>query len=253
MEKLNKIVVTDILEVITVYSPKGRLGTMKNRDSYGLSFCEEGQITYTHKGEKYISDADHAMILPQGESYTLKGDKNGFFPVINFKCDGFLTDKIVSIPINNPKSYIKDFEQIKSLFLFERNRAKVMSIFYGMIHKLTLGKSAETELLAPAMMFLEKNLALPNLSNEMLASKCNISEVYFRKLFLAKFGITPRQYIIEARISSAKQLLAEGGLKINAVSEKCGFTNPYHFCRAFKEKVGVTPTEYMKQNRFYKI
>ena len=42
-------------------------------------------------------------------------------------------------------------------------------------------------------------------------------------------------------------------LKINAVAEHCGFSNQYHFCRLFKEKTGLTPTEYMKQNRIYKI
>lgn len=46
---------------------------------------------------------------------------------------------------------------------------------------------------------------------------------------------------------------SEGVLKINAVSERCGFTNQYHFCRVFKEKTGLTPTEYMNKHRIYKI
>ena len=64
------------------------------------------------------------------------------------------------------------------------------------------------------------------------------------------YGISPKQYIIDTRMNMAKQMLSEGSFKINAISEKCGFTNPYHFCRLFKEKTGLTPTEYMKQNKF---
>jgi AraC-like DNA-binding protein len=40
---------------------------------------------------------------------------------------------------------------------------------------------------------------------------------------------------------------------IGAVAGLCGFSNQFHFCRLFKEKTGLTPTEYMKQNRIYKI
>jgi len=61
--------------------------------------------------------------------------------------------------------------------------------------------------------------------------------------------MTPRQFIIEIRINKAKQLLTDGTLKISAVAEKCGFTNQYHFTRVFKSRVGLTPSEYMKQSR----
>ena len=63
MNDLNNIVVTDVLNAITVFSPKGKNNTMHNRNSYGLSFCLEGQITYTQNGKKYVSDKNHAVIL----------------------------------------------------------------------------------------------------------------------------------------------------------------------------------------------
>ena len=55
--------------------------------------------------------------------------------------------------------------------------------------------------------------------------------------------------ILDIRIGKAKQLLADGTQKISAVSEACGFSNPYHFCRAFKQRTGLTPSQYMQQNR----
>lgn len=253
MDALNHMVVTDIQGVFTVSSPKGRLDKTHNRPCYGLSFCIEGQITYIHNGKKFVSDPDHAIILPKGQSYTIHGDKKGIFPVINFDCLHFPHDTFIVLPIRNLDSYIRDYEQIKNLILFERNRAKIISIFYDMMHRLYSFNRWEADVLFPAMMYLEKHYSSPELTNTVLAGQCNISEVYFRKLFAKMYGITPKQYIIDTRINKAKHLLTDGILRVNAVSEECGFSNPYHFCRVFKQKTGLTPTEFMKQNRIYKM
>lgn len=252
MDKLGKITVTNISEIFTVSSPKGRTEEIHKRKSYGLSFCVNGQITYTHNNIKTISDKNNAVILPKGQSYTLHGDKTGIFPVINFQCAEPLCDTVVSVPIKNANAYIKDFEQIKTLFLFRENRAKIMSIFYDMLYRMS-SQNAGGSIIAQATEYLEKNYKNPDLTNAELAKQCNISEVYFRRIFEKIYKMTPKQYIINIRITKAKQLLAENCLKINAVAECCGFSNPYHFCRTFKEKTGVTPTEYIKQNRIYKI
>lgn len=251
MKNLNEIIVTSITELVTVFSQKGHTTTINNRQTYGLSFCIEGQVTYTHKGKNYISDKNHAVILPQNQTYSLRFNKTGIFPVINFCCSESICDTIVVLPIENPESYIKDFEQMKALSLFEENKAKMMSIFYGIIHRLSLYNHSEK--LLPALKYIEKNFYNPDISNKMLASECNISEIYFRKLFSEQFNTTPKQFIIDTRIQYAKQLLSEGILKINVIAEQCGFSNPYHFCRIFKEKAGLTPSEYMNQNKIKKI
>ncbi len=254
MNRLQKIVVTDIIDVLTIYSPKGRTEKMNNRKCYGLSFCAEGKITYTHNSKNYVSDPHHAIILPKNQSYTIRGDNSGVFSLINFECANFLCDTMIVLPIEHIDFIMRDFVQMKNLFLFEKNRAKVMSLFYNMIQSLSeTADVSGNSILRPAIKYLENNYLLPELTNKMLADQCNISEVYFRKLFTRQYGITPRQYIIDIRIHKAKQLLTDGIFKVNAVSEKCGFSNPYHFSRIFKEKTGLTPTEYLQQNRSFKI
>lgn len=253
MEMLDKIVVTDIIETVTVSSEKGRVAKIENRSSYGLSFCIGGQISYLHKGKTYISDDSCAVILPKGESYELFGDKSGVFPVINFECNDFLCDTIMVLPIENPDVYIKEYEQMKSLILFENNRTKIISLFYGLLYRLSREGGLHAGILSPAIKYLENNYSDSSLNNNTLAKLCGVSEVYFRKLFLKAYGTTPKQYVVDVRIEKAKQLLTDGAHKINRVSELCGFTNPYHFCRVFKEKAGITPSEYMRNNRIFKI
>ena len=252
MNTLYKTTVTDIKGLFTVLSPKGRNETIKNRKSYGLSFCTEGRITYEMNGKQAVSDEYHAVILPKGQSYSLYGNKSGIFPVINFDCKEFLCDEVISLPIQKSDTYVKDFEKMKALSLFEENRAKMMSVFYNMLHRLSTESSVHNVIL-PAIRYIESNYQNPKLSNAELAEKCNISEVYFRKIFTETYKTTPKQFIVDIRINKAKQLLSDGFLNICAVAEECGFSNQYHFCRLFKEKTGLTPTEYMKQNRIYKI
>lgn len=252
MNTLNKITVTDIKELLTVSSPKGRNEVIKNRNSYGLSFCSAGMITYEMNGKQAVSDGCHAVILPKGQSYFLYGNKSGMFPVINFDCKEYLCDEVISLPIQRSDTYIKDFEKMKALSLFEENRAEIMSVFYSILHRLSL-ESTVRNVIIPAIKYIESNYQNPKLSNAELAEKCNISEVYFRRVFAEAYKATPKQFVVDIRINKAKQLLSDGLSKVGSVAEQCGFSNQYHFCRLFKEKTGFTPTEYMKQNRIYKI
>ena len=252
MFSLNDIIITDITGAFTVYSPKGRRETIHKRHTFGLSFCIEGQITYTHNGKSVVSDKEHAVILPKGQTYSLHGDKKGEFTVVNFECENFVCSTIRVIPIKSADPFIKEFEQIKALSLFEHNRTKMISILYNTIYRLVAGEN-HSALLSTAINYIGKEYSDSALANEKIATYCNISEVYLRKLFVKELGVTPRQYLIDLRLQRAKQLLCEGVLKINAVAEICGFANPYHFGRLFKEKTGLTPSEYMKKNMVNKI
>ena len=252
MNSIKNIVVSDVLNTLIVPWHKGKKNEMENRKSYGLSFCEEGEIIYSHKGKTFVSDNKHIIILPQGESYKLEADKSGAFPLINFSCAEEFTHNFLLFPVDSVKPFMSDFERIQELMLFPENRIKVMSIFYNMLHKLSTD-ATRCKTISPAIKYIEKNYKDSNLSNEKLACVCNISEVYLRKLFNKHLKRTPKQYISDIRLQKAKQLLTDGCLKINAVAEECGFSNPYHFSRFFKEQTGVAPTEYARENKAYQI
>lgn len=249
---LDDITLLDIYDVVTVISPRGRNEEIKNRPSYGLSFCLDGQITYVCNGKTTISDKDHAILLPQGKTYRLYGNKSGSFPVINFECDGILCETISAVPISNREAFINDFEKLKALSLFDGNRFETMSILYHILHRLAAHAEID-RIIMPAIEYIKKNYSDSELKNSQLAQQCNISEVYLRRLFVKNFNATPKQFITDIRINKAKQLLAEGAFKIQTIAQLCGFSSQYHFCRIFKTKVGMTPTEYMLQNRIYGI
>jgi len=246
---IKNLILTDIQEIITIHSEKGRKVTMKNRQYYGLSFCRSGKITYTHKDKKFISDKTCAVFLPKGKDYSLYGNEEGLFPLINFECEGFDMDTFILIPLTNPESYLKDFEKMKKLSVFSNNNLKMKSIFYDILSRLFSEGITDESILSPAIRYIQNNYSDTSINNRHLASICNVSEVYFRRLFKEQLNTTPKQYILEIRIKRAKMLLENDNLSVTAIAEKCGFSSVYHFCRAFKKLTGITATEFSANTR----
>jgi len=248
----DSIVITDITSVINVFSKKGRRSEVKSRPTYGLSICNDaGRITYTLSGVRTVEDYSHAVILPKGESYSLRGDETGSFPVINFNTLFPLTDRIISVPLSNPEFIIKHCKEIQKLYSVGGSMAKIFSLLYEIFSELSICE--ESNILKPAVKHIFDNYSDPSLTNAALAKCCNISEVYFRRLFRTYYGTSPKQYVLTLRLQRSKQLLTEGKKKISAIAAECGFESNAHFSRTFKEQLGVTPGEYRRKNQVYEI
>ncbi len=253
MDDLNRMIVTDLEQPFIVHSEKGRQLDMKNRSTYGISLCISGQITYTMDGNRIVSDPGHAILLPQGGVYSLYGDREGLFPVANFRCRDWECREIRAFPLQNPQTAIRIFENIRNLFLFNESRLKIYSAFYELLDQAFSAALPARSPLSPLIEYIETHLADPALSNSLLAKQIGTSEVYMRKLFQAYSHTSPKQFILNIRIRKAKQLLTDTASTVTAISEACGFSSLYHFCRAFKEKTGTTPSRYAAEHRIYRI
>ena len=247
---LDKIIIKEVSHILLAHSPKGRTDQMHDRPCYGLSLTNEGLITYKHNGKSFVSDKNHAVILPQGQSYSIHRQESGDFTVINFECDQFYTDTIIVLPVKDIEPVMNEFKMMRKLFMSDKNRFIIISYLYKILYQLTNHNQNISTPLSPALSYIDQNYAR-TITNAMLAKECSFSEDYFRKQFKKTYGISPKQYLIDKRIDVAKQLLTEGTQKIHAISKQCGFSNPYNFCRIFKEKTGVTPTEYKRENKVY--
>lgn len=240
--------ITDVLSVFTLHFSGHGVTSVPERHCWGLAFTDQGQITYCHRGKEFVLDNKHAVILPKDQLYTIKKQAEGDFHVINFACNDIFADTITVMPIENVDVILKDFLHLRKLFLNYGNKLLIMSLTYGIFYQLSEAYTGDSKMLSPAVEYLKMHYST-DISNSVLASKCYISEEYFRKLFKKAYGVSPKQYVIDMRINMAKQLLSEGCLKINEIAKQCGFSNPYHFSRLFKEKTSETPSAFMKRNK----
>ena len=251
--ELQDTVITKVENILTVSRTRDHDGRIDGRKNHGLSFCLDGQITYFHNGREYVSAPGYAVYLPENAVYTSRTDRSGHFPLINFHSAEPLSDSFLVIPLQNQEKYIAQFDSLKHTALLPHSRLRLMEQFYGMLAMLYADMNAKSAILSPAMEYLEANLHDPQLSNSLLAEQLGFSEVHFRKQFTKVFGEPPHRYILNLRIRRSKQLLADGIFSIGVIAEQCGFSSVYHFSRAFKRSVGLSPSEYAKQNRQTKL
>ena len=81
---------------------------------------------------------------------------------------------------------------------------------------------------------------------ENFADENNIGYSYFRRMFKNFTGISPRQYFLQLKIMRARELLLTTDKSIKEISYQLCFDSIYYFSRFFKQKTGMSPSEFRK-------
>ena len=79
---------------------------------------------------------------------------------------------------------------------------------------------------------------------EQLARHFGYTRSHFSRLFKARVGLSPQQYIINARLALAKELLRATNLPVGHVARQAGYHDAYSFSKQFRQLVGASPTGY---------
>ena len=58
--------------------------------------------------------------------------------------------------------------------------------------------------------------------------------------------MTPYQYYIHIKIHKAESLLGQEGIPVKEAAFRMGFEDQYYFSRLFKNKTGVSPSDWKK-------
>ena len=78
----------------------------------------------------------------------------------------------------------------------------------------------------------------------VLAKNHGIAYSHFRKMFKKYTGVSPHQYQLELRILKARELILSTDKSIKEISYQLGFSSIFYFSRFFKNRVGVSPSEF---------
>ena len=88
-----------------------------------------------------------------------------------------------------------------------------------------------------------------NLSIELLARRANLSPYHFARTFKRLVGVSPHDFLIDARMNLAVFYLMSSNEPIKSIAYICGFSSECSFCTAFKNRLGTTPTKYRQSRR----
>lgn len=105
------------------------------------------------------------------------------------------------------------------------------------------------QLLIQLNRLIHEHLGNTDMDVTFLAKQMGMSRasLYNKTKGILETGIN--EYIVKCRIEHACRLLQGGDLSITEVSEQCGFKHPRNFSTLFKNMMGLSPTDYRKENR----
>jgi AraC-like DNA-binding protein len=103
--------------------------------------------------------------------------------------------------------------------------------------------------IAPALEYIHAHLG-EDLSRDTLAEVIHLSGSRFQTIFRETIGMPPRDYILRQRMRKAQHLLISSDLAIKNIARQVGHGDAFHFSRAFKKAIGVSPAAYRKNSTF---
>ena len=102
----------------------------------------------------------------------------------------------------------------------------------------------QKNLMEDIVAYIGTNFSDPTLTPDSLAEHFGLSRTALYRLFSEKLGTSPKKHINNIRIENACTILHRNDRQIKEIALSVGFNNPLYFSKVFKERNGVSPSEY---------
>lgn len=239
----------------TPFTPALR-GPTEPENLYGIFRTYRGIGKMVTKNKTYYLNAGSLIILKIGTilTYNPPKDNDWEYVCVNYTSPDpipyFNHNIVYDIPfLNDEKGFIENI--LKS-------SRKVGNIYKQLSHlKITelilnwadAHQAKQIQVLPYAeeinkcLVYINENLSDP-LKTSDLAKKYGLSESTFYRSFTSIVGISPKQYIIQQRLSTAAFLLKITARTIQSISYEVGYYSEFQFSRDFKKKYGNSPSNF---------
>ena len=101
-------------------------------------------------------------------------------------------------------------------------------------------------MLVPVKEYLNTNYA-EKITLDDLSDKFYINKYYLAKSFKERYGVSVNNYLLNVRITKAKELLRFSDKSIEQIGIECGLGQANYFSSKFKEIEGIPPSVYREQ------
>ncbi len=107
---------------------------------------------------------------------------------------------------------------------------------------------SENEIIRRAQQYISTHIR-DKLSVPHVASIVDVSPSYLTALFHKNLQISPGEYIRRLKLQESKQMIRENSMTFTQIAAALHYSTVHHFSRQFKEKFGITPSEYARSVR----
>lgn len=264
----SKLTIRDVELVTSVKGKAGNImptGDVTNfqvrlpRPRHGFVLLRKGSGRYYFQNQKIIEvKAGDLFYLPKGWKYYVETLEDSECIAVNIS---FLEDVSPEPWAYQPKNFARWEELFENLLRLWRYpavgyKARCKAILYEMLASFEEDQQTKylpkdkKERIEAAIVKMEEEFQMGNnVDIAFLAEQCNMSQTYFRRLFGDLYGVSPKQYVLSARMRWAKKMLKNTEDSITAIAKNCGYDSVYYFSRAFRIHEGVSPSEYRNSHR----
>ena len=95
--------------------------------------------------------------------------------------------------------------------------------------------------------FVDKNLGDSDIGVDDMADATATSRSSLNRKMKQILGVTPADFLREARMKRACHMLKNTSRGVNDVAYSCGFSDPKYFSKVFKASIGMSPSDYRMQ------
>ncbi|ROM85795.1 DNA-binding response regulator [Pseudomonas brassicacearum] len=160
---------------------------------------------------------------------------------------------VLPLPANERKRYLTAVVQLCELRRTANGRGKTSQIDHAPTLpdsiRLTSGHQKH-QALSHIMLYIDQHFR-ESIDQRDLAKRCGMTTFRFSRLFKEANGLGFTDYVLNKRMSFAKELLDNSQMPITSIGYEAGFKDPSYFARAFKQYASCTPSEYRSAQQLH--
>lgn len=228
------------------------------RICYMFVLVNEGEATFFHRNGNVTLRAHDLLVMCPGERVHYRANTPWSIQWIGLY-GGTVEKYMKQLGINgdNPIIHIEKYYEMEKLLdetyrlfdtRFEYAKCEQISLIYRFFSLLlqSSGQRAIVDIAENAKRIIDFNFD-NEISVQNVARSLFVNAAYLTRKFSEKYGISPKEYMLQNKISYAKKLLEETNADIHEIANSVGYSDALYFSRIFKDKVGVSPSGYRKQ------
>jgi len=272
---LNNPLTADLAIHSMGFFPKAENHYIDREDGCGeylLIYCTKGEGWYRLNGVLHIVPANHFFILPAEQAHQYgSGKENPWYIYwIHFKGTKarHISEMLPGVQhiapgdnsrINDRISFFEELltalelgndDEVMNYANLSLNHLLSTFLYVHPYRNVKIRKKGDqnTFFISLATHYMNENIE-KKITLKDIASHFGYSESHFYRLFFKEIHYSPMNYFLHIKIERACQLLVHTGMKINQISFKLGFEDPYYFTRIFTKITGLSPRKYREEKK----
>lgn len=222
-----------------------------------VEYVISGKGHIERDGKKITVSAGDMYILPEGDTHAYYSDPVNPWRKIWFNASGPLFAQLCNTYNINGKLVFRSLdgydlmkkmldlcynENLSATEINTRAALILMEIIMLMADHETEAISEDAEKLRTYLdLHITEKISLGDMAAHIFKS-----ESQTLRIFKKAFNLTPYDYLTKTRITLAKTLLRGSSLSIRDIAFRVGFNDEHYFSTIFRDKAGVTPSDYRK-------